>query len=330
MKTMHMRLAVVGAIVGVVLAAAPSVGAQTLPNCTVRTNLEAIIDDSGSMYGTDPELLRSKGMQLFIDSNKGKTLGAVEFGTGADSLFVPMPIDDASGLNMKNVINQRIIADGGSTNYNAAFDLANAENSAAQARIFLTDGAHNVDVYANGHLNPPRVPTYVIGFGSGLLPEDHARLGQIAADTGGKYYQQTDSSRLQAIFNEISAILNCLNPPRTIVDNFTRVGQQKRHTHPVAATTGVIELVTSWSTATSKFTIPRASLDVIRNGVVVATRVRRLRVTRSNGDTFSILRISNLRRGKLVFKVKAVRLSSGFFTSNPNRAVTQVTAKRRT
>lgn len=328
MKTMHMRLAVLGAIVGTVLAAAPSVGAQT-PPCTPRTIVEAINDDSGSMYSTDFERLRFRGMSLFIDTNPSKTLGVIEFGSDAAQIFAPALIS-SNATNMKSVLDARTQADNGTTNYNAAFALARTENPNAQAWIFLTDGGHNEGEYMNGHVGAP--PIFVIGFGSGLLPEDHARLAQIAADTGGRYYQQTDASQLQAIFNEITAALDCRAVPKTWSDAFTRVGQQKRHTLSIPRNVArsipivgrrprLIELVTSWSSATSRFTIPRKSIQIVRNGKVVASRS--LRVRRVNGETFAIVRIRNLVRGKLVFKVKAVRLSSGFFTSDPNRAVTQ-------
>lgn len=328
MKTMHMRLAVVGVIVGTVLAAAPSVGAQT-PPCTPRTIIEAVVDDSGSMDGTDFERGRLLGLNLFIDTNSNKTLGAIEFGTDASQIFAPALIS-SSAANMKSVLDVRTQADNGTTDYNDAFALARAENPNAQAWIFLTDGGHNEGAYMNGHVGGP--PTFVIGFGSGLLPEDHARLGQIAADTGGRYYQQVDASRMQAIFNEISAALDCRAVPKTWTDTFTRVGQQKRHTLSIPRNVArsvpilgrrprLIELVTTWSSATSRFTIPRKSIQIVRSGKVVASRS--LRVRRVNGETFAIVRIRNLVRGKLVFKVKAVRLSSGFFTTNPNRAVTQ-------
>jgi hypothetical protein len=328
MKTMHMRLAVVGAIVGTVLAAAPSVGAQA-PACTPRTIVEAISDDSGSMSSTDFDRLRLRGLNLFIDTNPSKTLGVIEFGSDAAQIFAPAVIS-SNAANMKNVLDARTQADDGATNYNAAFALARTENPNAQAWIFLTDGGHNVDEYMNGHVGGP--PTFVIGFGSGLSPEDHARLAQIAADTGGRFYQQTDASKLQAVFNEISAALDCRAAPKTFTDTFTRVGQQKRHSlripnfaRGLARPPRVIELVTTWSAATSRFTIPRKSIQIVRNGKVVASRS--LRVKRVNGETFAIVRIRNVVRGKLVFKVKAVRLSSGFFTSNPNQAVTQVSFK---
>ena len=41
-----------------------------------------------------------------------------------------------------------IQADNGGTDYNAAFNTGRAANPGAQARIFLTDGGHNLGDYA--------------------------------------------------------------------------------------------------------------------------------------------------------------------------------------
>ena len=335
MKRMYMRLAVLGATLGVVLAAAPSVGAQT-PNCVVRTNIEAIIDDSGSMSSTDFDRVRVAGMNLLIDKNPQRTLGAVEFGSDAGTVFLPAQIGP-NAAGMKGALDTLIQADGGTTNYNAAFDRANAENPGAHARIFLTDGGHNEGDYLEGHRNGGAPPTYVIELGSFIDQVARDRLARIAAETGGRFFEQVDLSRIQAVFNTINAHLDCLNPPKTWTDTFQRVGQQKRHTLVIPRNFArdipvlgrpprMVELVTSWTVASSRFTIPRKSIQIVRNGKVVASKG--LRVRRVNGETFAIVRISRLVRGKLVFKVKAVRLSSGFFASNPNTAVTQASLRK--
>ncbi|WP_410966478.1 hypothetical protein, partial [Salmonella sp. SAL4449] len=66
-------------------------------------------------------------------------LGAVEFGSAADSLFVPGRIG-SKAATMKSILTRRVRADNGSTNYNDALALAATQNAGAQARIFLTDG----------------------------------------------------------------------------------------------------------------------------------------------------------------------------------------------
>src|ERR1700761_9115365 len=63
--------------------------------CTPKTNVEAIIDDSGSMSFTDENRLRVQAMDLLINALPSQTqLGAVEFGSefetpAADTVFPP-------------------------------------------------------------------------------------------------------------------------------------------------------------------------------------------------------------------------------------------------
>ena len=67
------------------LALATSSSAQPTARAAACTkgavDVESIIDDSGSMAGTDPSNLRVQGMQLFIDQGLATDrLGAVKFG----------------------------------------------------------------------------------------------------------------------------------------------------------------------------------------------------------------------------------------------------------
>src|SRR3954462_9349083 len=228
------KLRTPGLIVGAALVAAalaPSsgqaVGARAAA-CTPVKNVEAIIDDSGSMTGSDSNRLRVQAMDLLINAlPDGTQLGAIQFGSSFDpatpSASVVFPVE-AVGPNaaaMKSALDTQIQADNGGTDYNAAFDTGRAANPSAGARIFLTDGGHNAGTYANTHLNPapPQTPTYVVGFSAGVgTSEDQARLQQIANDTGGKFFAQTDSSQLQAIMDEIEAALTCQTPPQKFTD----------------------------------------------------------------------------------------------------------------
>lgn len=74
--------ATMGALLLTALFAAPSGangGPAALASCTAATNIEAIVDDSGSMAFTDENKLRVQAMDLLIDTLPGDTtLGAVE------------------------------------------------------------------------------------------------------------------------------------------------------------------------------------------------------------------------------------------------------------
>src|SRR5436190_19088980 len=161
---------VLGGVAVAAVAAAPSSAegpqAQAAAACAKATNIEAIVDDSGSMSVTDPNRLRVQALDLLINAlDPGTTLGAIEFGSDlfgsqppADVVFTPQPVGPNAAA-MKSALDTLIQSDNGSTDYNAAFATGRAANPSAQARIFLTDGAHNQGTYNNGHLNPTGAQT---------------------------------------------------------------------------------------------------------------------------------------------------------------------------
>jgi hypothetical protein len=281
--------------------------------CAPVTNIEAIIDDSGSMAGTDPNRLRVQAMDLLINAlDGGTTLGAVEFGTIADNVF-PAEAIGPNAAAMKAALDSLIQADNGGTDYNAAFDSGRAANPGAAARIFLTDGGHNAGTYLNTHLNPApqaQTPTYVIGFSTGLsLPEDQARLAQIATDTGGAYYPLPDSSSLQAVMNQIETGLTCQSAPKTFTDSL-KPGKSKQHTVTIAKNSNTAQLALTWTSPLDKFKIK--GLKIIQHGDVVAARgVRHLKVKIIKGTTYMVVKVTRLVPGKLHFKVKAADIGSG-------------------
>jgi len=281
-------------------------------SCTKATNIEAIIDDSGSMAGTDPNRLRVQAMDLLINALDGSTsLGAIEFGSAADAVFAPAPVG-ANATAMKTSLDTLIQADNGGTDYNLAFDTARTANPGATARIFLTDGGHNSGDYLNGHLNPapPQTPTYVVGFSAGLsAPEDQARLQQIAADTGGKYYPLPDSSSLQSVLNEIETQLTCQSAPKTFTDNL-KPGKSKQHSVTISRHSKSAQLALTWASPFDKFKIK--DLTITQHGHVIAARgVRHLKVKVTKGSTYIVVKVTRLVAGKLHFKVKAVKIGSG-------------------
>jgi hypothetical protein len=281
-------------------------------SCAPATNIEAIIDDSGSMSGTDSNRLRVQAVDLLINAlDDSTTLGAVEFGTSADAVFAPAAVG-ANAAAMKGSLDTLVQADNGGTDYNLAFDTARSANPAAGARIFLTDGGHNAGTYNNTHLNPtaPQTPTYVIGFSTGLaLPEDQARLQQIAADTGGKYYPLPDSSALQSVMNEIETQLTCQSAPKTFTDNM-KPGKSKQHVVTISKKSRTAQLALTWSSPLDSFKIK--DIQIVQGGhVVAARRVHHLKVKIIKGSTFIVVKVSKLVAGKLHFKVKAAKIGSG-------------------
>jgi hypothetical protein len=313
--------ATMAALLATAVVAAPSGavsgGVSASAACTPKTNIEAIIDDSGSMSVTDESRLRIQAIDLLINALPPKTqLGAIEFGSellekpAANNVFPPEPVGPNVAA-MKSALDVAIQADNGATDYNSAFATADAANPTAQARIFLTDGGHNEGDYNEAHL-AHNVPTYVIGFGSGLTaPEDQARLQKIATDTGAAFFPLPDASALQASMTKIEAALTCQTPPREFSD-LLKEGQVKIHSIPVGASTKTLQIVLSWTSALDKFKL--AGLKLVAKGKVLAAgrpKVRKLQVKKQGGQTFLVAKVSGLRKGTLRFSVKAAKIGSG-------------------
>jgi von Willebrand factor type A domain-containing protein len=295
--------------------------------CTPAGNVEAIIDDSGSMSSTDFNELRRTGLELFIasSSNAKKTLGAVEFGfSPADTVFAPAVV----GTNRSTMIaalRAKINADNGGTEYDPAFQKAAADNPGAQARIFLTDGANNTE-YQNSHRGGPK--TFVVGLGIGpatASDPDAQRLQQIATETGGRYFPSVDAATLQPTFNEISAAVSCLNPPKTFKTKvFTRKGQTSTKTTKVARQAKRLDLVVNYAQPNNKITFAGVAALGKRGRVLASSsgkgKPKKLKIRKSKSTTFQALSFKKPKgTRKLRFKVKANRIVL------PERAILQLT-----
>ena len=312
------------------LAPAGATAQGTVPGCTPATNIEAIIDDSGSMAFRDFNELRRTSLELFtrLGGNEQKTLGAVEFGSGADTLFPPQPIAAGRGAMIAALL-ARINADNGGTNYDAGFVKGLQDNPSATARIFLTDSA-NDGFYRNAHRGGGR--TYVVGLrlGAPSLTDPTAnRLQQIANETAGIYFPVPDPARLQPTINTISAAAACLPPPRTFTSGvISRAGQTSARATSVSAATRRLDLVLSWAQPNNGLVFSGVQALGRRNRVIADLsgrgRPRKLRVRRARGATFQSLTVSKPRGTRRIrFRVAATKV----FRREP--AITQVTQRTR-
>ena len=264
---------------------ASSAGAATVPNCVPANNLEAIIDDSGSMSGTDPQRFRADLVNIVATFNPEKTMGAVQFGSSASTLFGPTQIGPNLGA-IRGSLNL-IQADDGGTDYNDGFSQANSDNPGANARIFLSDGAPTGTPNPNLWRTPP-IPTYVVGFGT----VDPAVLTQIAAETGGPApFNVTTSSQLRTVAMIINARVNCQTDPTQARKVFTDKGQAKGFGFRPDGSTA--EIVISWP-GNARF-----KLFDIEQGK------RDLKANTSRGASFIAAALSGLRGGKVTFKLRA-------------------------
>jgi hypothetical protein len=200
--------------------------------------------------------------------------------------------------------------------------------------VFFTDGGHNAGDYLNKHLEGGKPPTYVVGFGtSAALPEDAARLQQIANDTGGQYFAQTSSAKLVSVMNQIDNILNCTSATVVTVNNvFTKVNQKKAVGYTIPGGKKASDLVTTFNSG-AQFSI--SNIVETLHGKVIArynptvtsakrkTKVKKLKVTKQTGATFINLHIRGLKpHAKLKFTLKALKLGISTDPTNPAGAVT--------
>jgi hypothetical protein len=308
-------VAATSALVGLLAALAAGGPASASPGahasaCTQSNDVEAILDDSGSMNATDPNNFRGKLMSAYIGlgGNQGKTLGAVKFSTNASVLFSPQPINAGTRAVMDAAFTNQLISFGG-TNYDAGFTLGNQQNPNATSRIFLSDGAPSTD--SDLHRTPP-IKTYVVGLGVGNDVFAVQELTQIASETGGPppiFIE--DAGQLQAAAGAITAGQNC-KALLTFTDTFSSVGQTRGHAFKAKGKAA--DILTSWPTI--------GDVIDVKVKVVVAGRkasVSKVQVKKTTGATFVSLRIKGLKKGqKVKLKVTAKTLPA------PTTATTQV------
>ncbi|HEX5989100.1 MAG TPA: cutinase family protein [Solirubrobacterales bacterium] len=311
-------------------------GLRRSRRCAPATNVAAILDDSGSMSWNDPLNIRAAAMQLLITQPGGRdrTLGAVEFGTEAGTLFPPATVA-AGGAEMLAALggldNAGFQGTGDQTDYNAAFAAA-ALQPAADARIFLTDGEHNVGDYENGHSGGPR--TYVIGLNIGRAGEGSEAadlLGRIAAETGGVYYplrrDDDDSAavqvrRLQPVFNSINAELECQIAPSQAVRSLRQVGAPAKPVNGSFLGNVGEQIVVSWTTPGAVVEVTGISIRNPGGGLVANStgrspkgahrkgkKVEVVQATTVSGDTFRTVTVARPKHGaKISVRITAKEL----------------------
>jgi hypothetical protein len=310
-----------------------------MDQCVATRNIEAIVDDSGSMAGTDPGDLRRRALAILLAKprNEGDVLGALEFGSDANPLFAPESIQESEVPALIRRLRTLINADNGGTNYNAAFASVADENPAAGARIFITDGGHNEGEYAGGHAGGP--PTYVIGLDIGKRGPDARRLQRIADDTKAEYYPNVGDEDLQPVMGRIDSKLNCDIGLEDFP--FTFDDQQDTTDEETDLEDGTYssDVTVSWDDPQDDLDIEEIVLERRGNRKPIAsigrtaikkalktgkrTGTGQLRVQGRSGYTFETLRVNGLEDGVLVVKLGARKLRG------KSHAVTQVTQSRR-
>ena len=309
---MRMRLCfAIAVLAGLLVGTANAPAATIAGSCVSATNIGVIIDDSASMIGTDPDKLRVEALKLLMNKpgNANKLLGAVKFGDTASDMFAPTLIGPAVGL-LGSTLDSQIISNGSSTDYNLAFSQTKINDPGADARIFLTDGGHNVFDFANGHVGGPK--TYVIGVGIGETGEDGLRLQQIATETGGQYFPNVNTGDVQAVVNQIDAIINCAKAPMQFSDTFSKLSQKELHRFTIGSSAKSLDLVLTWADPTNSFAGRSFSLtgtQAIYAGASKKLKRKKLRITKTVGTTYVSYHLTGFRKGKLRFQLRASALA---------------------
>jgi hypothetical protein len=311
--------------------------------CRAVSKLGVIVDDSGSMEGFDPKRLRVAALELLLDKdrNAGERLGAVEFGDVAEQLFPPVLLGsetfERDRRMLGRLIDERVQADAGSTNYNAAFAGAQTIDPDAEAVVFITDGGHNVGRFRALHRNGPT--TFVIGVGIGSEGREGRRLQHIADDTDGAYFPDVDASELQPILNRIDAGLNCDTDIATASDRVADHEPPEPVDEPLGDGTHSADVVVSWDDPLDDIelhalTVTAGGKRVARFGADSLRRATEAdRVPRRNGvlvdgtagHTYLSLRLNGVQGGRIHLRFAGADLHG----DARERVITQITESRR-
>jgi len=325
----------------------PGEAEEVAAGCRAAKAVELIIDDSGSMSGTDPGGLRSDAVRLLLAKprNVGRTFGAVEFGELGGELFPPQVVADPAQDRVQRdelyaVLAKTVAADNGGTDYNAGFAAASSALPDADARIFLTDGEHNVGRYDNGHRGGP--PTYVVGLTVGRKGVAGQRLARIAKESKATYFPSLSQKNLQPIINRIDSRLNCDVDLDLFVDKLEAEDVGEPNEVELDDDTESLELAVSWDDAQDRVT--PGIVDLLSAGgrrlATVSARAQRKALQARGGTirladgmtlrgarapTFYTLRLTGVKRYGSVRVRTATRKVKGA----PARINTQVGQSRR-
>jgi hypothetical protein len=276
----------------------PGVEEEVAAGCRAATNVEVVIDDSGSMADNDPEELRREATELVITKprSEGKVIGVFEFGSEgaqiiAPTVIVPRGEPGSNKPELIEALGKAIGADNGGTDYNLGLKGAADDNPAAQARVFITDGAHNEGEYADQHRGGP--PTYVIG----LSRESNRgafrrRLRRIAEETGGRAFTGVTAKQLVAVVNRIDSRLNCDIELDTDIDLPTEEDPVEEQVVDLEDEAHTVDVEVSWPDDDEE--VEPDELELLDEDDDVFARVsrRRLRqIVARPGRTFTVGRI---------------------------------------
>ena len=158
-----------------------------------------VIDDSGSMSGSDPQNKRYTALESLLGNmDQDNMIGVIRFASNVESEIEPALMDDTHRQNVQNIIDAPAVS--GGTDIQVALERA-AEMFAQYKRsgepsaiILLSDGVSYVDVDALANtMNAMDVDICTVALGRGT---DRKVLQNLADATGGIMLDVSDADML--------------------------------------------------------------------------------------------------------------------------------------
>jgi PKD repeat protein len=218
----------------------------------VATSL--IIDNSGSMFENDPELLRREAAKSYVNTAlDGDHVGAVGFEEIAYEIGAIGRIPDDRQPLLEAL--QSGVYAGGGTNIGAGLSagcamLEGASLPAKRAAILLTDGDGGYEG-ESACFADKGWKVFTVGLGFGV---NEPLLRQIAEDTGGTYQPVPDAANLQCEFQKVRALIAGAQPPPCLAE-LIHAGETLFHAVTVAARTAQIAFSSHWPGSNVEMTL---------------------------------------------------------------------------
>ncbi len=194
------------------IATAPQTTPSQIPNCSVRRDIELVIDGSASMEFALPYLRIAIDAMLSKPRTAPINVGALAIGRRPNQVFPPLTIPVAGVPNgrdlaaLRLLLTEHINAGAGTPDYTAGLAAAAGARPQASALVLITDGAQPAPVADLAAPAGKRV--YVLQFGGRGAPSGPA-LEQLATDSGGRYFPGQDGATLPSAIALVEAALTC-------------------------------------------------------------------------------------------------------------------------
>ncbi len=240
-----------------------------------------IIDDSGSMSESDPNLMRKSATISFLN-----TLGAddkvllTDYGTNGDHLrdllctsLLAVGADDSACSPPKAAFSadktalvkaaEKIEAAGGTPLFESCLEMMPLVDSVKDGRrgvILLSDGQPNSDDKrdaCHAAAKTAQIPVFTVGLGPAAEGDPNADpaavkvLRELATDTGGSYASANDPAQLDSLFRGVGTALarGSCKTSATIADAATKI-------QPGMKVTGEVSIGAKGAKATFEFVAP--------------------------------------------------------------------------